>query len=157
MRGQEGHAPLSAHVTHRSLSEHAPLSGTPMPPNARTNRRALMRLSNALFDASYQGKTAVVRQLLEQRADVSAKDIDGSTALHTAAMRDHKGVVELLLEKKADVTATFKDGFTPLLLAAEKGHCSMCLLLLENRADVTAKTSDGTTPLLTGNASPPAY
>ena len=43
--------------------------------------------------------------LLANKADVNAKDNDGSTPLHWAALDGHKDVAELLLANKADVNA----------------------------------------------------
>jgi ankyrin repeat protein len=51
------------------------------------------------------GHEAVIRLLLELRADINAWDNKGRTALHHAAGEGHKAVVRLLLElgHRADV------------------------------------------------------
>src|SRR5271156_6649788 len=59
----------------------------------------------ALYWAASSGHEAVVKLLLEHKADVNAKDSYGETALHGAASKGHEAVVKLLLEHKADVNA----------------------------------------------------
>jgi len=51
--------------------------------------------------ASYNGALEVVRLLLEQGADVEAKDEDGKTALQQAGDRGHDEIVKLLREHGA--------------------------------------------------------
>ncbi|MGC8923596.1 MAG: ankyrin repeat domain-containing protein [Candidatus Micrarchaeia archaeon] len=55
--------------------------------------------NKALMYAARDGRTEIVKLLLEKGADVNAKDILGLTALRYAAENGHKDVVELL--KKA--------------------------------------------------------
>ena len=73
-----------------------------------------MRLNPALFTAASRGRTSEVRQLLEQRADVSAQASGGYSALIESAMKGHDRVVQLLLDKRADVTAKLEDGYSAL-------------------------------------------
>jgi ankyrin repeat protein len=57
------------------------------------------------------------------KADVEAKDSDGSTPLMWATRGGHRDTVEVLLSVgKADVEAKSSIGQTPLMLAAEGGH-----------------------------------
>ena len=55
----------------------------------------------ALALAAENGYEAVVRLLLEHRADVDAKYIDGMTALALAAKNGHETVVWLLESRRA--------------------------------------------------------
>ena len=60
----------------------------------------------ALSYAAEKGNEAAVQLLLERKADVNAKDFDGSTALHWAALNGHEFAVRLLLERHdTDVNA----------------------------------------------------
>jgi ankyrin repeat protein len=56
----------------------------------------------------------VIEVLLAHRADISAKDKDGSTALHWAADRGDKEVIEALLAGSVDVNEKNKNGSTAL-------------------------------------------
>ena len=60
--------------------------------------------------------------LLSKRADVSARDNDGSTPLHWAAAMGHRDVVTLLLARGADVNAKDNRSATPLHWAIARDH-----------------------------------
>ncbi|OKO97966.1 Ankyrin repeat domain-containing protein 50 [Penicillium subrubescens] len=104
-----------------------------------------------LMLSSHYGHRAVVKLLLENGADIEARDSDyGQTPLLWATESGHEAVVKLLLEKGADFKAKdSKYGRTPLLWAAERGDEAVVKLLLEKGADF--KTTDskyGRMPLL---------
>ena len=102
-----------------------------------------------LADAAMEGDAGRVRLLIERRADVSAAQGDGMTALHWAAFRDDLEVAGLLLAADADVMArTRVGGLTPLWFAAENGSAPMLDRLLTTEADVNAATSTGATLLM---------
>jgi hypothetical protein len=96
--------------------------------------------------AAENGHKAVVKLLLEAKADVNAKDNKGQTPLWCAARNGHEAVVKLLLEAKADVDAKDNGGRTPLWCAARNGHEAVVKLLLEAKADAKDEY-DGHTPL----------
>src|SRR5436190_8672151 len=104
----------------------------------------------ALSYAAEKGNEAAVQLLLERKADVNAKDFDGSTALHWAALNGHEFAVRLLLERHdTDVNAQlfghdpecdlagdswggWMGGWIPLHMAAGKGHEAVVRLLMEH-------------------------
>lgn len=71
-------------------------------------------LGKALNTAALFGQTDAAKLLLEEGADVSVANSDGSTALHIASFLAHEDLVELLLEKGASVSVNNKRGETPL-------------------------------------------
>ena len=93
----------------------------------------------ALMWAAARGHEAMVRLLLENRAEVEAKDSNRWTALHQAAVKGHEAVVRLLIEKGADPDSKDKDGWTPLPGAAANGHEAVMRLLLEKGVNVNAQ------------------
>ena len=95
--------------------------------------------------ANNRYKTAEV--LLNNGADVNAKNKYGWTPLHLAALNNASATAEVLLKQGADVNAKDKYGFTPLHDAAEKDASATAEVLLEQGADVNAKDNDGFTPL----------
>jgi len=98
--------------------------------------------------AAEEGHEAAVRLLIDQGANMEAKDNDGQTPLSWAAEKGHEVVVRLLVDKGASVETKDNSGRTPLLWAAEKGHEVVVRLLVNKGADLEAKENDGRTSLL---------
>jgi ankyrin len=100
-------------------------------------------------DAVMNGKTAVLRSLLQQKADVNAPQVDGTTALHWAVRADNLETADLLLRAGAKISATNREGSTPIQLAAMNGSAAMIDRLLKAGADANATlSSSGDTPLM---------
>ncbi len=89
-----------------------------------------------------------MRSLIEQRVDVNAKGIDGTTALHQAAHADHLDIAEMLLGAGANATAGDRYGVTPLYLACVNGNAKMIQRLLDAGADANAVDPAGETALM---------
>jgi ankyrin repeat protein len=111
-----------------------------------TNRRDLLRT------VCRRNKKAcsvlLARLLLEQGADIEAKDARTSiTVLHTAVRRGNLGIVALLLAHGADVNVADKNGWTALYSAAYYGHRDIATLLVAHGADVNIAKNNGWTPL----------
>ena len=96
----------------------------------------------ALHKAAYHGQTAAVRLLVENGADIEAKDDShGATPLQWAVTVGNEVMVTLLLDLGADVnTVDSEDEWTPLHRASDKGHAAMVGLLLERQADINCNT-----------------
>jgi len=90
--------------------------------------------STPLHAAALSGHKDVAEFLLNNKADVNAKDWEGQTPLHDAAKNGHKDVVELLASK-AEIDAKDNSGFTPLHMAAIYGHKDVVKLMIANGAE----------------------
>ncbi|UCF80045.1 MAG: ankyrin repeat domain-containing protein [Acidobacteriota bacterium] len=102
-----------------------------------------------LLEAAQAGNTAEVEQLLEQGADVNAKDEYGGTALMWAARKGHTEMVNALIDAGADVNAKMKGGWTALMFAAGEGYTGIVEILIGKGADVNVKgTFTGLTALM---------
>ena len=55
--------------------------------------------------AAFNGHLDVAEYLVNQKADINAKDKDNYTPLHIAAQNSHLSVVECLINQKADINA----------------------------------------------------
>lgn len=73
-----------------------------------------------LHAAAAYGQTPIVRQLLDQGADVNARDKAGQTALMMAVCNSHADVVNVLLQRGADITAKDSKGNTSISMAKAK-------------------------------------
>ena len=108
-----------------------------------------------LFRAALDGDTESAAILLNQGADISARDVNGYTALHYAVTAgpnrpDRVAVAELLLDWEADPNALEKRGNTPLMLALkqkQKSYRAMALLLLSRGGDPHGLKDAGFAPL----------
>ena len=99
-------------------------------------------------DAVMKGDRAALRALIQQKADVSAPQIDGATALHWAVYRDDLESADLLLAAGATVDAANREAFTPLIMAAIYGNAPMIEKLLKARADVKQHLPNGETTVM---------
>ncbi|XP_070541191.1 poly [ADP-ribose] polymerase tankyrase-2-like [Ptychodera flava] len=105
------------------------------------------RHSTPLHFAAGYNRVAVVEYLLQNGADVHAKDKGGLVPLHNACSYGHYEVTELLVKHGAVVNVADLWKFTPLHEAAAKGKYEICKLLLKHGADANKKNRDGNTPL----------
>lgn len=105
------------------------------------------RQSTPLHFAAGYNRVSVVEYLLQNGADVHAKDKGGLVPLHNACSYGHYEVTEMLVKHGAVVNVSDLWKFTPLHEAAAKGKYEICRLLLKHGADRTKKNRDGNTPL----------
>jgi ankyrin repeat protein len=99
-------------------------------------------------DAVMKGDKAALRALLQQKADVNALRVDGSTALQWAVYRDDLEAIDLLIRAGAKVDAPNREGVTPLMMACLYGNVSMINKLVKAGADVKQRGANGQTPLM---------
>ena len=103
----------------------------------------------SVADAAEKGDLAMVRSLIEQKADVNQAQADETTALHWAVRRDNLQVVDLLIDAGANVTAANRFGLTPMSLACLNGSADVIETLLKAGVDANASLSEfDETPLM---------
>ena len=109
-----------------------------------------------LFVTAFNGNEAITKVLIQNGANVKARDRSGYTPLHWAirwtpgsqsATKGHAAVIALLLGAGADPNATSGDGWTPLHKAVANGHADTVAILLKAGASVSISNKDGATPL----------
>ena len=101
-----------------------------------------------LHHATEAGHKAIVRQLLEKRAEKDAQNIWRRTPMHGAALKGHMAVTRLLLEAGAAVDPRDCFDETPLFPATYWGHEDVVKLLLNLGAEADTVNDLGETPLL---------
>ena len=122
-----------------------PPSSSPRPVPAGDERWAKPRAAD-LFTPIRNGDVQVVGKLLDDGADVNARNVEGDTALILASFYATPECVELLIAKGADVNAANKAGATPLIRAATDYEKTR--LLTAAGANVRVRSALGNTPLI---------
>ena len=89
-----------------------------------------------LMLAASWGHPHVVKELINNSADVHLKGQMGRTALHWAAYRGRVDVVRVLRINGAGLNDVDKGGNTPLMHAAEWGHDDVVVELIKGGADL---------------------
>jgi ankyrin repeat protein len=96
-----------------------------------------------LHNAATYGHTHFAEMLLEDGADLKARDGAQQTPLHKAAIYGHARIARLLLDAGADVDGRDREGQTPLHDAAVYGYFDVAGLLLDKGAEVNARDRAG--------------
>jgi ankyrin repeat protein len=105
-----------------------------------------------LWHASHGGHQALVKALLDAKADVTTADAMRYTALHVACERGFSDICKMMLERSTDaselIVASDAGGRTPLYIACETGNFGLVCELLKYPVDLRAATRGGFTALM---------
>ncbi len=105
-------------------------------------------LSMALFQAAIDGNVDMLKQHLEDGAEINQTGIGyGATPLSMALAGGHLAASKLLIEKGANVNAIVDGGGNLLFFIAPSGRKDLVELLLNNGAKVNHTNKYGKTPL----------
>jgi ankyrin repeat protein len=85
--------------------------------------------ATALMWAAHEGHADIVQLLLDNGADIDARQELGRTALWYSAQQDRLGAARLLVAAGADIGLAANDGTTPHDIAVERGHRDVVDLL----------------------------
>ena len=97
----------------------------------------IIRASEQILQAAYEGSLSSVAEALKNGADVNARGSFGDTALNQAAEHGHLEVVRRLVEAGADIHNKGGADKTPIMNAAFAGHIEVVQFLLDQGAQVT--------------------
>lgn len=108
-----------------------------------------LNINTPLSSAARNGHRALVKLLLERKADVNKAAKRGLPPLWSTVYDfDDTTILRLLVKHNADVGARNADGETVLMRAAAALSLDTARFLVENKADVNARAKDGHTALL---------
>jgi ankyrin repeat protein len=105
-------------------------------------------INSDLLDVAKKGDTKAVKALLDNGADVNAKNNTGATALIEAAIKGYADTVKALLNSGADIKVRDIGNFTALVWAATLGHTDIVQALIDEGADINAKANPGLPALM---------
>jgi hypothetical protein len=111
-----------------------------------TNTNAEYSITD-LVDAAKRGDEHAVHFLIEQGADLDARDSVGYTALHWAGIRGHWRILTEMVEAGAPVDAVGFDGGTPLFGACHHDNPDAIRELIDAGAEIDVQNQWGRTPL----------
>ena len=104
--------------------------------------------STPVIEAARQNYAEIIEELLRNGADIEAKTLSGSNALHVAAYHGQKKAVEVLVEHGADIEEKDDSTRTALFMASWKNHADVVEWPLDHGANSDSYTDWGLTPLL---------
>jgi ankyrin repeat protein len=96
------------------------------------------------------GDTALVKSLLDEGADINAKD-GGLTLLIKAATEGYLKTAKLLIDKGADINARTNEGGSALMAASIGGYTKIVELLVNAGANTKVKNNMGYTAEMYAN------
>ena len=124
---------LTVLVAVSSLTNLSAMNG----PIKRAKKVNQKELDRALIElVRNEGSVVEIQELIDQSADVNAKNVYGETAFMLAVKRGQLAVCKVLIENDADLNIRAEDGKTAIIWAVVTAHLAMCKLLIENGADV---------------------
>ena len=152
-KGEYGNTPLHVAVANRNATLMRRLLTAGADVNARSGLLSRTPLHQAVCL-----HPKIVQVLIENGANVHARDVHGNTPLHLAGHDEPGGnteqskantdrIIAILLAKGGKINAKNRDGGTPLHKAAERGFVVCAKVLLARGANIAAKDKDGDTPL----------
>ena len=105
----------------------------------------LIECCTPLWMASLGGHLAIVRFLIERKAEVNHTTLTNSTPLRAASFNGHTEVVRYLLGNGADVNRRNQDGNTCVMVACWNGHLGTFSLLRSSGAQISMQDKQGFT------------
>ncbi len=101
----------------------------------------------ALTAAAFAGNSRLIRELVQNGADVDHYDKSGLPAILEAAGMGRKCSVQTLLELGVNIETKSSCGSTALMVAAAWGECEVVCLLLSRGANTIERDNRGDTAL----------
>jgi ankyrin repeat protein len=99
-------------------------------------------------DAVMKRDKTALRTLLQQKADVNALQIDGTSALHWAVYGGDLEVIDLLIKAGSSIDVKNREGVTPLHMASLFGNPRIISRLIAAGAEVNQRGPAGETMLM---------
>ncbi|XP_039256583.1 BRCA1-associated RING domain protein 1-like isoform X2 [Styela clava] len=129
------------YTPNRNVSSPSGMKTPKTPRSTKKNKRG----ETLLHIAAMKGKIDDMKKLIEEGADLNAKDNAGWTPLHEACNHGHIDAVRQLLESGVLVNTPGYEDETALMDAVLNRHLAIVELLLQYGADTSLRNSHGQT------------
>ena len=97
--------------------------------------------------AASRGEIELIKEIIDEGADINETNKHGKTALMLAAGNGRLEAVHLLLKLNAAIDAQEVDGMTALMMAASDGKSDAVKALIDNGANVNVTNNYGATAI----------
>ena len=101
----------------------------------------------SILTASRNGNLITLNKLINEGANVNARNRNGTTAIMIAAMYGNHRTIDILVSRGANVNAKNIDGTTALMFAVRGGSVPCIRTLLDASADIGAVDNNGKSAL----------
>lgn len=98
-------------------------------------------LSRFMYLAVSKGQDKDVLRLIQEGADINARDQEGRTFLMWASMGGHERIARILIDAGADIHVSDMNGVTALMQASARGYDAIVQMLIQAGADVHATSN----------------
>lgn len=140
---------LAAILGHEAVVNLLLLNGSnPNKINIPSNNVAKSRTALPVVYAAMYGRLSIVRNLLQNGANIESTGPMGCTLLIFASSYGHYDLAKFLLDKHVHINATNMFQNTALLYGSKKGHINIVNLLLEKGAITNTACFKSSTPLI---------
>nr|XP_035943075.1 ankyrin repeat and death domain-containing protein 1A isoform X5 [Halichoerus grypus] len=102
----------------------------------------LLPLERQLHEAARRNNIGRMKELIERRVNVRARNHFGMNALLLSAWFGHLRILQILVNSGAKIHCENKDGLTLLHCAAQKGHVPVLAFIMEDLEDVPLDHAD---------------
>lgn len=97
--------------------------------------------------AAEEGYTAILSELIKNKAKIDLKNDFAVTPLHNACLNKNFGAIKLLVKNGANINTKDSEGSTVLHIASRLGSLKLLYFLLSHNALINLKNYDGETCL----------
>lgn len=93
-------------------------------------------MNEAWKEAVHGADVDQIRRLIQEGADINARDQYGQTAVMLAARNGHSKLVRFLVDENVELNNSAKYHLTALMLAVVNGHADIVHMLVSEGADL---------------------
>lgn len=75
-----------------------------------------------LLNLLFTGNEIIAQILIDNQAEIDARNNDQQTAMHFAALNGNENTIKILIDNKANINAKDENDYAPIHFAVERGE-----------------------------------